>query len=109
MKINKNLNWKNLIDQIFPKLGAAHCTVRFFHTLTHKWYEVGATAYFHSIIKNGTIFWGNSTSLFRVFTLQKRIIRCMCGVAATSSRRNLFKKFDTVRVLYHYIFSINGL
>jgi len=35
MKINKNLNWKNLIDQILPELGAAHCTVRLFHTLTH--------------------------------------------------------------------------
>jgi len=34
VKINKNLNWKNLTDQILPKLGAARCTVRLFHTLT---------------------------------------------------------------------------
>jgi len=71
MKINKSLNWKNLIDQILAKLDAAHCTVTLFHTLAHKCSEVGSTAYFHSIIKNGTIFWGNSTSLFCVIYITK--------------------------------------
>jgi hypothetical protein len=90
MKINKNLKWKNLIDQILPKLGAACCTGRLLHTRTHRCSEDGAIAYFHSIIKYGIIFWGNSTTLFRAFTSQKRIIRSMCGVAATSPCRNLF-------------------
>jgi len=31
-KIDKNLNWKNLMDQIVPNLGAACCTIRLFHT-----------------------------------------------------------------------------
>ena len=56
MKIDKNLNWKNLVDQIFPKLSAACCTVRLFHKLTHRYSKDGVIAYFHSIIKYGIIF-----------------------------------------------------
>lgn len=33
MKIDNNLNWKNHIDHILPKLGAACVAVRLFHTL----------------------------------------------------------------------------
>jgi hypothetical protein len=33
-------------------------------------------SYFHSIIKYGIVFWGNSTNDSRVFKLQKRVITC---------------------------------
>ena len=62
--------------------------------------------YFHSIIKCGIIFWGNSTSLCHVFTLKKRIIRIMCGGTATSSCRNLFQKLDILPLSCPYIFSL---
>jgi hypothetical protein len=32
-------------------------------------------AYFHSTIKYGTIFWGNSSNSGKIFTLQKKTVR----------------------------------
>jgi hypothetical protein len=91
MKTDDNLNWKNHIDQILPKLGAAcFADRRLFHTLNIDVLRMVCFVYFHSIIKYGINFWENSTSLWHVFRLHKRIIRIMCGVAATSSCRNLF-------------------
>jgi hypothetical protein len=62
--------------------------------------------YFHSIMKYGIIFWGNSTYVCRVFTLQKRIIRIMSGVGAKSLCRNLFKILDILPVSCQYISSL---
>jgi hypothetical protein len=50
MKIDKNLNWKNLIDQILPKWGAACWTVRLFHTLTHTHTHVLRMVWLHTSI-----------------------------------------------------------
>jgi hypothetical protein len=89
IQIDNHLNWKNCVDQILPKLGAACFAVRkLFHTLNIDILVIVSFAYFHSIMKYG-IIWGNSTYICHVFTLQKRIIRIMSGVGAKSSCRNL--------------------
>jgi hypothetical protein len=99
MQIDNHLNWKNHIDQILHKLGAACFAVRkLFHTLN---IDVLRTVYFPcflSVMKYGMICWGTSTYVSQVFTLQKRIIRIMSGVGAKSSCRNLFKKLDILPV-----------
>ena len=86
-------------------MGAACFAVRrLFHTLNIDVLRVVYFVYFHSIIKHGIIFLGNSTSLFRVLTLHKRIIRIICGVAATVEM--YFKNW--IFYLYHvsYVFSL---
>jgi hypothetical protein len=40
-------------------------------------------AYFHSLMRYGIIFWGNSSDSKRVLTLQKIIIRIVLGCKAT--------------------------
>jgi len=37
-------------------------------------------AYFHSIMKYGIIFWGNSPSSKMIFTLQKRTVKIIGGL-----------------------------
>jgi hypothetical protein len=62
-------------------------------------------AYFHSVIKYGIIFGGNSTDAVGVFISQKKD-RIMAGVGSRSSCRSLFKKLDISPVPCQYIFSL---
>ena len=62
IQINNHLNWKSHIDEIIPKLSAACFAVRkLFHILNIDALWMVYFAYFHSVIKYGIIFWGNST------------------------------------------------
>jgi IS1 family transposase len=63
-------------------------------------------AYFHSLMKYGIIFWGNSTDSKKVFTLQKKIVRIMLGVKPQNSCRGLFKRLQILPLPCRYIFSL---
>jgi hypothetical protein len=51
-------------------------------------------AYFHSIMKYGIIFWGNSINRRQIFTLQKKIIRIMASVKPRNLCSSLFKRSE---------------
>jgi len=51
-------------------------------------------AYFRSIVGYGIIFWGNATNNYKVFKLQKRVIRIMSGAKPRASRRGLFWRLE---------------
>ena len=74
-QLDNQLNWKDHIDQVLPKLSAECYAVRQMHhicdenTLKSIYF-----AYFHSVIKYGIIFWGNSSNSKKLFTLQKEVI-----------------------------------
>jgi hypothetical protein len=63
-------------------------------------------AYFHSIIKYGIIFVGNSPNGRMIFTLQKRTIRIIAGVKSRNSCRNLFKRLGILPLPCEYIFTL---
>jgi len=50
--------------------------------------------FFHSIIKCGIIFGGNSSNSGKIFTLQKKIVRIMADAQPRTSFRSLFKQLD---------------
>jgi hypothetical protein len=78
--LDNHLNWKDHIDQIIPKLNAACYAVRqMYHFVNQNTLKSIYFAYFHSIVKYGTMFWGNSSNSRNIFTLQKKIIRIMVG------------------------------
>jgi hypothetical protein len=52
-------------------------------------------AHFHSIIKYGIIFWGNSSNSGKIFTLQKKFVRIMAAAQPRTSYRSLFKQSET--------------
>jgi hypothetical protein len=63
-------------------------------------------SYFHSILKYGIFWGGNSTNNSRVFKLQKKVIRIISGVGPRDSCRNLFKKLDILPLPWEYIISL---
>jgi hypothetical protein len=63
-------------------------------------------AYFHSLVKYGTVFWYNSTNMKRVFLLQKRILRIMLGLGPRCSCKGMFKNLDILPVPCLYISSL---
>jgi hypothetical protein len=63
-------------------------------------------SYFHSILKWGIIFWGNSTNSVRVFKLQKKVIRIMSGMGPMDSCRDLFRKLQILPLWCEYSLSL---
>jgi len=70
LQIENHLKWKNHIEQINPKLRGACYAVRVMvrnsnsNILKSIYY-----ACFHSIMKYGILFWGNSTNSGKIFNL----------------------------------------
>jgi hypothetical protein len=63
-------------------------------------------AYFHSLMKHGIIFWGNSSDSRKVFLLQKKIVRLVMGIKSRNSYRDLFKRLEIITLPCEYIFSL---
>jgi hypothetical protein len=57
-------------------------------------------------MSTGIIFWGNSTDSKKVFYIQKKIIRIMAGTKMRSSCRELFKKFNILRLASEFLLSL---
>jgi hypothetical protein len=95
LHIDNHLNWKNHIDQMIPKLSGACYTVRsMFHMSNITTLKSIYFTYFHSIMKYGIIFGGNSSNsgkIGKIFTLQKKIIRIMVGARPRTPCISLFK------------------
>jgi hypothetical protein len=51
-------------------------------------------AHFHSHIRYGIIFWGNSGESQRVFKLQKKAVRLMNNVSSNISCKEWFKRWN---------------
>jgi hypothetical protein len=63
-------------------------------------------AYFHSIMKYGIIFWGNSPNSKMIFTLWKRTVRIIGYVKSRNSCRNLFMRLEILPLPCEYIFTL---
>lgn len=63
-------------------------------------------AYFHSIMKYGIIFWGNSPDARKAFLLHKKTIRIMMGMKQRDTCRPVFKKLNILTLASQYILSL---
>jgi hypothetical protein len=73
LEIDKFLNWKTHVKLILPKLGNACFAIRNTKLCSNiETLRMIYHAYFHSIMKYGIIFWGNSPDVKKVFLLQKK-------------------------------------
>jgi hypothetical protein len=77
-----------------------------FYVLNLKTLRMTYFAYFHSVIRYGIIFWDNTTNGYKVFKLQKWVIRIMCGAEPRASCRGLFRKLEILPVPCQYILSL---
>jgi hypothetical protein len=72
LQIYNHLNWKNNIDQMVHKLSDPCYAVKsMLHISNTDTLKSISFAYFHSIMKYGIIFWGNSSNSRKIFTLKK--------------------------------------
>jgi hypothetical protein len=73
IEIDNKLNWKSHLEYILPKLSSAVFIIRSLsYFMSSETLRMMYFSYFHSIIKYGIIFWGNSTNISRVFKLQRK-------------------------------------
>jgi hypothetical protein len=92
---------------ILPELGSAIFVIRrLSYILSFEMLRMVYLAYFHSILRYGIVFWGNSTNASKVFKLQKKAIRIICVVGFRNSLRGLFKKIDILPLTCEYILSL---
>jgi hypothetical protein len=63
-------------------------------------------AYFHSLMKYGIIFWGNSSDSKKVFTLQKKTVRITVNAKPQTPVREKFKKLQILLRPCEYILSL---
>ena len=72
IELDANINWKNHVIKLIPRLGSACYLIRKLHascsidTLKLVYY-----AYFHSVMEYGVMLWGNSTDSKRIFFIAK--------------------------------------
>jgi hypothetical protein len=103
LELDKNINWKNHIQKILPKLGSGCYLITKmspFCNLTTL--QMTYFAYFHSIIEFGIIFWGISVESKKILLQQKRIIRAMTGTNFKTSCINLFRKLEILTLPSQY-------
>jgi hypothetical protein len=107
IQIDNELNWKSHVEHNLPKLSSAIFVIRSLsYFMSLETLRMVYFSCFHSIIKYGIIFWGNSTNISRVFKLQKKVIRIMSGVGPRNSCRGLFRKLDILQLSCEYILSL---
>ena len=70
LQIDNYINWKNHIEQMIPKLSAAHYAVRSTVHISNINTQINFVCTFYSII-NTEYFWGVSLSIVRRFSLYK--------------------------------------
>jgi len=61
-------------------------------------------SYFHSILSNGIIFWGNSEYSSNIFKIQKGIIRIIVNARNKDSCHQFFKNLKILPLKSQYIF-----
>ena len=104
------LNWRNHIDQIIPKLSAACYMVRqMYHICNNDTLRSIYFAYFHSSASYGIILWGYSSYRRKIFTLQKRKIRIMMGARPRTFSKELFKKLEILTIPSQYIYPMMSI
>jgi hypothetical protein len=63
-------------------------------------------AYFHSLMRYGIVFWGNSLESKKIYLLQQKTIRIMMGMKHRESCRPAFTKLNNLTLASQHILSL---
>jgi hypothetical protein len=95
LQIDNNINWKNPIEEMIPKLSGEYSAIRsMVHTSNINTLKSINYAYFHSFVTYGIILWSNSSNSGRIIKMKKQIIRIMADAQPRTSCRSLFKQLE---------------
>ena len=106
--INETLSWNQHIDQIVTKLCSACYASRNLKNIVPQ--STLRTIYYtniRSILSYGIIFWGRSSSVNKLFILQKKIVRIIINPGVRESCREAFKNMEITVLYSQYILSLN--
>jgi hypothetical protein len=107
LHLDNKLSWKLHSHELISKLNKACYAIRAMKPLvSHKALMSIYYAYFHSVMKYGIMFWGNSSFSHDVFKVQKRVIRLITNSYRRESCRPLFKKLEILTLFSQYILSV---
>jgi hypothetical protein len=107
LELDKNINWKNHIQKILPKLSSACYLIRrMCPSCNINTLKMIHFAYFHSVMEFVIIFWGVSVESKIIFLQQKRIIRIMTGSPTRTTCKMLFQKLKILTLISQYILSL---
>lgn len=107
LRIDSDLKWTSQVNHISSKLNRAifclRCLSGFVskHTLLMVYF-----GYVQSTLSYGLMFWGTASvaSLKRIFVLQKRALRIVCGLKPTESCRGHFRREGILTLASLFIF-----
>jgi hypothetical protein len=105
--LDSNLNWHEHINMLCKKLNSI-CFVlnRLKGVVNCELLKMFYFAHFHSTMSYGAIAWGISPEINRVFVIQKRVIRTMCGLKPGMSCRDVFRTIGIMTVPCIFIFQL---
>lgn len=105
--IDHSLDWKTHVSYVCNKC-ASNCFAlkRLRHMASTDTLKIYYFSNLESRFRYGIIFWGYSTSAYRVFVLQKRAIRSMFGLYARQSCKETFVDSKILTLPSLYIFEI---
>jgi len=107
LQINNHINWKNHVKEMIPKFrGTSYAIMSVVRISNIDTVKSMYYAYFHSFIQDGIVSWGNSSNSWKIFTLQKKIVRIMAGTQPRTSCRSLVKQLEILPVPCQYILSL---
>ena len=73
LQIDQNVDWNKHIEMIIPKLSSACFALGTMNALLHQdVVRMIYFSYFHSVMKYGIIFWGNSSHSSGVYSIEAR-------------------------------------
>jgi len=104
LDLYNNMNWKNHVAKILPKLSRACYAVRAMYCFSSlNTLKMIYFAYFHSVINYGIIFWGNCSDSNKTFLAQKKIVRIMTGYRPKISCKLLFQSLGLFTITSQHI------
>lgn len=105
--VQDSLKWSTHILNLTISLNRSSYAIRILSSSTSlNIVKIAYFAYFHSILKYGIIFWGNSPESITIFRIQKRTIRTMLGAKRLESCKPLFKALNIMPLPCIYIFCV---
>ena len=107
LNIQENLSWESHITKITQTLNRSSFAIRILKPVTNA--QTLRSIYFasfHSIMRYGIIFWGNSSHAQSLFKLQKRVIRVMVDAKYLESCKPIFKEHKILPLPSLYVYEI---
>lgn len=102
--VDDKLTWKPHLEEICKRLSKSTYLLSQLSKKVNT--DTLLTAYHGlvaSVLRYGVIFWGQSTNRELVFRMQKRCLRCMCGLKTTDSCIPYFKQLKILPLPALYI------